>query len=224
MLKIENNQHLLDSIPGAIGFKDLQSRYVAVNKTLARLMGFKHPAEVVGCADKDIKNEMAELATQFVTQDAEVLNDGEQQHIDIGCYDNNHTEIHFSHKKRWYDKDNKLAGTVFQCLELGVERVTKLYQFLAYNGKPAFYEIGGRYVDYQLSIRESECLFYLLRGFTAKGIAKMLTLSPKTIEYYIEQLKIKLKCNNKVELIEKAIHLGFVINIPLGIFPGDIPR
>lgn len=63
--------------------------------------------------------------------------------------------------------------------------------------------------NFKFSQRETECLYFLVRGKTAKGIAQILNLSVRTIESYISNLKIKLGCYSKTELIEKAIENGF---------------
>jgi len=52
-----------------------------------------------------------------------------------------------------------------------------------------------------LSERERLCLFHLCKGYTMKEIAKIIGLSPKTIETYIDRAKQKLNCQNKAELI-----------------------
>lgn len=67
-----------------------------------------------------------------------------------------------------------------------------------------------KYLDIKLSKRQSECLYYLLRGKSAVAIAKILKLSPKTVEYYIDEIKNKMRCRNKAELIEKAIDNGYI--------------
>ncbi|MBS0350625.1 MAG: helix-turn-helix transcriptional regulator [Proteobacteria bacterium] len=60
-----------------------------------------------------------------------------------------------------------------------------------------------------LSQRELECFFYLIRGKTAKSIAKMLGISYRTVETHIDHLKNKLNCSSKTELIEYAVKVGF---------------
>lgn len=52
-----------------------------------------------------------------------------------------------------------------------------------------------------LSKRQAECLL-LLRFYTQKGIAEVLNLSPRTVESYFANLREKLNCKNKFELIE----------------------
>lgn len=55
-----------------------------------------------------------------------------------------------------------------------------------------------------LSKRQLECLWWLTRNKTAKEIAKILNLSHRTVEDYISQIKIKLTCSTKQELVEYA--------------------
>ena len=61
-----------------------------------------------------------------------------------------------------------------------------------------------------LSARELEVLFYLVRGKVVSDISSILQISKRTIESYIENIKAKLACNNKAELIEKALENNFI--------------
>lgn len=56
-----------------------------------------------------------------------------------------------------------------------------------------------------LTKRELQCILEMLKGKTAKGIAKTFNLSPKTIEHLIEKIKFKLKCKTRYQIIEKVI-------------------
>lgn len=55
--------------------------------------------------------------------------------------------------------------------------------------------------DIYLSWRERECLLHLSTGKTMKEIARLINLSPRTVEYYINTLKQKTKSNTKSSLI-----------------------
>lgn len=56
-----------------------------------------------------------------------------------------------------------------------------------------------------LSKRQMECCKLLLQGKTLKEIADALCLSARTVEYYIGNVKNKLNCKNKAELIKKLL-------------------
>jgi len=55
-----------------------------------------------------------------------------------------------------------------------------------------------------LTRREKEVLPFLSSGFPSSYIAKHLQISYRTVENYIENIKGKLDCDNKSELIQKA--------------------
>lgn len=55
-----------------------------------------------------------------------------------------------------------------------------------------------------LSPRERDCLKLLIHGNSAKDSALELHLSPRTVESYLENIKNKLGCNNKRDLLSIA--------------------
>ncbi len=58
-----------------------------------------------------------------------------------------------------------------------------------------------------LSKREQDCIQYLLKNKTNAEIGKALGLSTRTIEFYINNLKIKLFCYSKKSLVRKLQQL-----------------
>jgi len=66
----------------------------------------------------------------------------------------------------------------------------------------AVYDLGTKYGDLYFTKREAECMLWLLRGKTIGGVALVLKLSPRTVEYYIKNMKNKLGCRTKFELID----------------------
>lgn len=59
-------------------------------------------------------------------------------------------------------------------------------------------------IDHNLTPREKECLKYLLKGKSAKETGAFLKLSPRTIEFYLENIKKKWGCTSKATLFTKA--------------------
>ena len=63
-----------------------------------------------------------------------------------------------------------------------------------------------------LTKRQLDCLFYLVKGMTIKEIAAMLSLSHRTIEHYIEAIKQKLECNSRSDLICRGLQMSEIKN------------
>jgi DNA-binding CsgD family transcriptional regulator len=61
----------------------------------------------------------------------------------------------------------------------------------------------------KFSCRESEVLFHLARGKSARDISQKLNLSKRTVESYLNNIKSKTGVSTKSELIEKIID-GFI--------------
>jgi len=51
-----------------------------------------------------------------------------------------------------------------------------------------------------LSKRQIECALALLNGLRTKSIARLLDLSPRTIEFYLQNIKKRLNCSSQLEL------------------------
>lgn len=57
----------------------------------------------------------------------------------------------------------------------------------------------------RLTLREKECLQLLLMGKTAIETAQELHLSKRTVEYYFENIKDKLQCEKKRDVLRKGL-------------------
>lgn len=84
----------------------------------------------------------------------------------------------------------------------------------SYQVRQKFLEKLGVKQDLDLSLVELDTLKLLLKGYTAPQIATQLYRSKRTIEHRIENIKSKLQCPSRVELIQKAReleHFGYSI-------------
>ena len=59
----------------------------------------------------------------------------------------------------------------------------------------------------EISRRETECLFYMMKGKSARETGVVLNLSQRTVEYYLNCLKEKLHCSRKSDIIEAVYNL-----------------
>ena len=69
---------------------------------------------------------------------------------------------------------------------------------------------GGEPGDVALTPREAEILALIAEGHTAKQIAQMLVISPRTVDRHRENLLGKLGLRNSTELTRYAIRIGLV--------------
>ena len=77
----------------------------------------------------------------------------------------------------------------------------------------AAYGLGSKYGDAYFTRREAECMVLLLKGKTINSVADILELSPRTVEYYIKNMKSKIGCRTKFELVDLIYASEFMKNI-----------
>lgn len=75
------------------------------------------------------------------------------------------------------------------------------------------YGLGDKYGSVYFTKREAECMVLLLKGKTISNVANVLNLSPRTVEYYIKNMKSKLGCRTKFELVEMVYASEFMQRI-----------
>ena len=61
-----------------------------------------------------------------------------------------------------------------------------------------------------LTRRELECLLYFMKGLSSVEVSKILSISEKTVRSYLESMISKMGVENRSELIQHTIKLGFM--------------
>ena len=67
-------------------------------------------------------------------------------------------------------------------------------------------EISYKRNDHKLTARETECFYWLVQGKSADEIGIIIGISGRTVEKYIENMKIKFNCAKITQLIYKLAH------------------
>jgi DNA-binding CsgD family transcriptional regulator len=67
----------------------------------------------------------------------------------------------------------------------------------------------------KLSHREISCIKYLLQNKTAAETAELMNVSRRTIESYLDNIKVKLNCHSKVDLIQKVVKNKYLFSLLL---------
>jgi PAS domain S-box-containing protein len=92
---------LMDNIPDHIYFKDLESRFIRVNRAMARRFGLAEPAEAVGKSDFDFFT--AEHAKQALADEQEIVRTGKAM-------------VDHEEKETWPDGSVSWVSTTKECL------------------------------------------------------------------------------------------------------------
>lgn len=113
----------------------------------------------------------------------------------------------FSCKYPWYSDEGKLLGvygiSILQNAKANLISHSETYDKLL----DLMYSCSYQKDNIPLTKRQRDCLIYLAKGMTIKKISTTLGLSARTVEHYLETVKIKLKCKNRYELIKTASEL-----------------
>jgi DNA-binding CsgD family transcriptional regulator len=92
---------------------------------------------------------------------------------------------------------NEMPDSIsFQHVEIPCRRVKSRYYALTW-------PVG----EVALTRRELQCVYCLFAGMTSKQTARELKISPKVVEEYLNNIRLKLECSNKMELFKRIKHV-----------------
>jgi len=102
---------LIDNLPDVIYFKDLNSRFLHVNRALALLFGQRNPADLIGKSDADYLP--ADFARQTLADELEIIRTGQPKvEIEEKCiYPDGREAWTLTTKLPLRDSDGKIIGT-----------------------------------------------------------------------------------------------------------------
>jgi len=224
--KILNN--FIDKSEFSSAYKDMNSVFVYGNLSYAKIVGLKHYLDIVGRTAYDMPARTSECADLFREQDTTVLKVGKSLNL-IGFHpdiEGNFKSYEFL-KIPLFDNQKKAVGIFLHGKNVTSRYTFDLHRFLRkipikkdgillYDSTS--YIIGFDHTSTNISKREHEVLFYLLRNYKAKTISNILNITPRTIYKHTFSLRDKFSVGTSSELKEKAMELGFTNTIPESIF------
>jgi DNA-binding CsgD family transcriptional regulator len=215
-IRIQNNDLLLNfadlfSLPYSVYLLDIQGATLKINETGASICGFVSSDQAVG-------QTIFQVSQGTTAQDLLDNCDSVLKQESVKMFDEFNTRhdgraLQFlSIKFPCYDSTQQLQGVLGISIVLGehplASAITRLTEIglLPKNTSPQNQVLQLNLGNAVLTAREQECLEYTVKGFTAKEIAKKLSISPRTVEEYINQVKFKLGVSTKQQLIQKVLH------------------
>lgn len=192
--------------------KDKQSHFLDVSRPFIEASGCHEEEELIGHDDYHFFP--SNFSDNYIRCDQYALHQGLWTGLDLFQSDKFPLNTVMTTKLPFSNLQGKLSGIFVIFFKVNIP-VFIVKDLLYTKKRNTFKELNSFVrIESSLSKREQECLYYLLRGHTAKSIGNQLNISSKTVEYHIRKLKEKLFCYNKSQLIEKSIALGLLNCIP----------
>lgn len=223
-------QKFFDDAPGCWGCKDENSSFLYANEAYGRLLGLASHLDVVGRSDYDMPGRTVECAPAFQAQDKDVMSSRNASRIfDWHPYGDGDWQAHIFTKTPLVNSAGEVVGTIFHGEDLSrfpdCQLLGTLLCGLHEGGNHGAPDQQGSYLidagvttNPTLSPRLREVLFFTVRGWSAKMIARVLALSPRTVEAHVDALRQAFHASNRSQLIEAAMMAGYFSRIPASIF------
>lgn len=219
---------LLEQLPGYFIIKDRDSKFACCTTKAAReLIGYPKAEDVIGLSDGDAKCEVALYAEEFRKQDMQIITQEiEMTILDMHPYAKGFGTM-LGKKKPCYDHGKNIVGIACNMVEINNKFLSNLYTTISqldkhFNRKNHTGGFTKRIIDTfdfaNLPPKESEVLYYLVHGCSAKEIGHILNRSQRTIETHINHIKIKLGLPKKNDIIMYCIENGFLSMLPKAVF------
>lgn len=201
------------NLPMAIYFLNTESKHQRSNLAHIQLCNFDAEKHVLGkdahcfIVDKD--------ANQLMGNDKRIFSSNSYMIIDESGNRLDGSVINaISLKLPWYDNNNTIIGILGCSILLGVNPVAESMMQIANMGLlntpqqfTQTFNTGTFAGDIYLSKRETEVLQYAMKGYSAHKTGELLSISRRTVEYHLENIKDKMNVKNKTQMIDKAIQL-----------------
>jgi DNA-binding CsgD family transcriptional regulator len=223
-----NLQSIFEHLPCYVYLRDLENHIIGGNIKTLQLAGAKK-IEALECLS-DFDAPWCEYSDNYIKHDKDTLSGLHYRQLDpVMSADG--FKVLMAEKTALFNEKGKFSAILGIGIEITdsdiLSFVNHVHKQVPLNEKRSIVISDENYLDSKLnsinlSKRESECLFYTLHGYTVKMIAKVLKISPRTAEGYIDNLKNKLGCNNKKELIELSIELGIFHFVPESLVKNKI--
>ena len=194
-------------------------KFERVNIFTSSLMGYSDPNTVLGLSYGDMRCEASEFSSDFLRQDQKAILSGERNYMIARlCYAKKQYKTLFGNKEAFtYNNKKYIFANFLDVSQLHFFDVPIIKEYNNRNFQYC-YEITSNLKSVSLTKKETVCLFFYLRGYTAKAMGALMDKSDRVMQDHISKIKEKLNCSNRAQVIEKCIETGLYNFIPISIF------
>lgn len=214
-------------LPYGLFIMDLHSRYAFMNPIAVNNLGVESPDIYFGKSHHDVDVPSVALAHVYTQHDRDVVKTFQTlYHVGRFYLSGKAAMTAYVLRSPFYI-DNKMVGIMVTYHDIGHINMLN-YSLLNYHlEKDLCVDAVDHQFDYRIrqyipnmdiTARESEVLFYTLRGKTSTDIANICHISPRTVEKHLQNMRCKMNVSNKADLIDTAIAQGLANVIPPSLF------
>lgn len=199
--------------------KDINLVYKNANSVFIKLFDVKDIYFLIGKTDYDMPCAAKDLADMFRRGDSQVIKEQKPiRFLEIIKVKNNQMRMLIVTKSPHLNSKRKVVGVFGHAIDVtnSFFKIGHILMGININKSNQIMcnDFDHSKIKNNLTSRQTEVLFFLLRNKTAKEIARFLNLKPRTVEFYIGNIKKKFGCKTKSDLFEKASEKGFLNIIP----------
>lgn len=195
--------------------KDQDHKFITTSSNFSLISGFACDEHLLNVTDYDLNCPASNLAHTFQNQDILTGINKQSTFVNIVTFANDKYVCHLS-QKRHINGCTVINDCAVDLKKADVFRAVFTNTFYQKRNPNICFELLHQFNGF--THRESQIIFFLLRGKPARMIGHRLGLSPRTIESYIVNIKDKVGVTHLSDLIELCVHLGLCDKIPSGLF------
>ena len=200
-------EQFIQQLPGLTVILDRDSKILCSNNYTAKMLGFNSESSLLGCDAHDLRCPAVENADEYIQQDQYVItNRCHLMMLDVHVYADNQQKILLT-KKVPLMINGEVHGTICHCTELMTTTMKSIADILIdsdsqyYSRKQSgerSYSIANISGNCDLTPRELDCIFYLIRGRSLRQTSKLLGISARTVETHVNNIKLKWQVEKNV--------------------------
>lgn len=193
-----------DNMPNMYSWsKDKNNRFMSSCEGLAMLADLDGPASLIHKSDHDLV--WGNRVNQYNAGDVIALSGRVVRQHELISVRGGHTLHIVVTKSPLYNAHGHVVGTIGSGIDLTHYAINKSFGINNAGGRIC---LGQEFGNTYLTNREVDTLREILLGGTCATIALRLNISKRTVEQYIDTLKLKLQCKTKGDIIATAVQSG----------------
>ena len=211
-------RQILDHFPNMAYWKDIiNDCFIGCNSKFSKFLELEHSEQIIGkCGydyfDSSLVEKFRSYETQAITKKSKINVHDEIYHSKTGL-----TTIDIT-VAPIFDEHNVITSIICYGTSKiilsekpwhdAIKLICKDYMHNIVRSNRYELDLDGNQIN--LSKREAECALYLIKGLKSKEISKEMSITPKTVDNYIENIKDKLGCKNRSEISKLLFDYNFV--------------